>query len=430
MKIGFFTDSYTPSLDGVATTVESCAKELERLGHEVIIIAPKYPNTKDRKNVIRIFSLRVTSQLETRIAIQIPQRSLLKIIRHDFDVIHGHSGGFVTFLGWQIAKLYGTPYVATYHTFWNKYTHYFLKGVIRPKFIELTSTLFGNVCDTLIAPTQKVKNELRAYGIRKPIYVIPSGIDLKRFEKQPKGFLRKKYSLPKEAKIALCVCRLGKEKSVDFLVKSFKDVVTQDENAYLIIVGTGPEKENLENLAKYLQISTNVIFTGPIPHHSIPKVYADADIFVFASRTETQGMVILEAMASSIPVVAVYDNVFKEVVIDNVNGFLIKKKSEGFVKHVQELLANDQLRKKLGENAQKTAEKYSIHETAVTLVKLYENMIQNRELQGTSWRDSMTILKSDLKDAVKLYGSPLSKVYVNMKELNRIKNYIRRTILS
>ncbi len=429
MKIGFFTDSYLPSLDGVSTTVETSAKQLERMGHEVIIVAPKYPNTKDRKNVIRIFSLKLTRQLETRVGLQFPQTSLLKILRHDFDIIHGHSGGPVSFLGWQIAKLYGVPYIATYHTFWNKYTHYFLKGVIRPKIFEVSSTLFGNVCEALVAPTQKVKNELRQYGIRKPIFVIPNGLETERFVNVKKGFLRNKYKIPKDAKIILCIARLGREKSVDFIIQSFKHIYEAEKKVYFFIVGTGPDKENLQNLAKKLGVSDRIIFTGPVKHLSIPKVYADADLFVFASKTETQGMVVLEAMASGIPVVSVTDKVFKNVVIDDVNGYLVKKNTALYAECVLKLIQNTSLRKKLGNNGRKTAEQYSIHEIAKSFVNLYENVLENNEINRSSWRESIRTLKTDFKDFVKPYSTPFSRVYLNIRDLNKIKDYLKRNLL-
>ena len=131
MRIGFFTDGFLPQPNGVATSVFEAARELERRGHEVFIVAPRYPGFVDKNiNVIRLTSIKIFEEPEMRIALNIPDRGLRKIMSMDFDLIHGHSGGPVTFLGFQVARAKKIPYVATYHTLWNKYTHYFLKGKV------------------------------------------------------------------------------------------------------------------------------------------------------------------------------------------------------------------------------------------------------------------------------------------------------------
>src|SRR3989344_5529821 len=138
MRIGFFTDGFLPQPNGVATSVFESAKELERRGHEVIIVAPRFPGFfDDNPNVIRLTSVRVVKQPETRLALHLPDKSLRRVMSMDFDIIHGHSGGPVTLIGWEIARAKKIPFVVTYHTLWNRYTHYILKGkVVTPKMVE------------------------------------------------------------------------------------------------------------------------------------------------------------------------------------------------------------------------------------------------------------------------------------------------------
>lgn len=395
MKIGFFTDSYLPMLDGVSTSVESCARALEEKGHEVYIIAPRYPRYKDKKrNVYRLISIKVVRTPEIRFALQLPEKSLLQILQIDFDIIHGHSGGGVTFLGLQIARAKNIPYIATYHTLWNRYAHYMFRGVvIRPRMLEMTSRFFGNLCDALIAPTKRVKKELVSYNITKPIFVLPNGIRTQDYKNIKPGFLRKKARISKNTKILLYVGRLGEEKSVDFLIRSFQLIHAKDKNTALVLLGSGPDKDKLKDIAKRLDISQAVYFIGTVRHTSMPKVYADADLFVFASQTETQGMVILESFASGVPVVAVKDDAFVGVIEDDINGYLVEKDRKVFAKKALAVLTNNELHDKLSEGAKISVERFSIEKTVSYLEEQYKKLIK----QKGEKRRTITSIKQNLE---------------------------------
>lgn len=381
MKIGFFTDSYLPQLDGVATSVDVCASALAARGHEVYIIAPRYPRYKDKaKNVYRLTSIKFVSTPEMRWALQLPEKPLLDIVKLNLDVIHGHAGGGITFLGLQLARAKGIPFVGTYHTLLNHYTHYFFNGkLVTPKMVEFGSKVVGNLCDYLIAPTDRVRDELIHYGVKKPIQVLPSGIDLEQYKNVKKGFLREKAGISRKKKILLYVGRLGKEKSVDFLIRSFQIVSEKNPNAVLVLVGDGPEKTELKRLVNKLHLRTKVVFFGKVNHQDIAKVYADADIFVFASRTETQGMVLLEALASGLPVVTVNDEAFENVIKIGKNGYLVKDDMQLFAEKTHDLLNNEALYKSFSEAALKSAERYSVENTALYLEQLYKKVIAEKE---------------------------------------------------
>lgn len=377
MKIGFFTDGYLPQINGVAISVATCAKALEALGHEVYVVAPKYPGYKDEKNVIRIPSMQVVKEPDYRLATFLPNKPLLTASRIDFDIIHGHSGGPITLLGWEVSRLKRVPFVVTYHTLWNQYTHYILRGkVIRPRMAEIASRIFGNLCDTLIVPTVKVEKELLDYGIDKPILVIPNGIQVERFRDIEKGFLRKKLNLSPSAKILLYVGRLGKEKSIDFLIESFAFIAQSQPDAVLVIVGDGPELKVLKPLVAKLSLQEKVFFAGFIPQESIPLVYADAELFLFASQSETQGMVLLEAMASGLPVVTLFDDAYSEIIDDKKNGVFVRGNVKDFAKEVDFLLGNDKKRREMSEKAREKAEIFSVMTIAKSLEKTYSDLIK------------------------------------------------------
>ncbi len=396
MKIGFFTDGYLPQPNGVAISVATCAKALQKRGHEVFIVAPKQSGYKDEKNVFRLTSVKIQGKGDFRLALNLPEKPLRQILKINFDIIHGHAGGPVTLLGWQISRIKNVPFVGTYHTLWNRYTHYVLKGkLVTPKMAEVASKIFGNLCDLLIAPTPRVREELISYGVTKPIAVVGSGLDLARFAKAKKGFLRGKLNLGKEEKILLFVGRLGKEKSADFLIKAFKAVLKENPKTSLVLVGDGSDKAKLEAQAKNLKIEKSVLFPGFVDPADMPEVYADADIFVFASQTETQGLVIPEAFASGLPAVVVEDPAFEGVVKDGYNGFLVERDTKAFAQKVSFLLQNTSDRERFSQNAASTAEEFSVEVMAEKLEKLYKGLVakyKRRKLFPERIKDLRSVL--------------------------------------
>jgi 1,2-diacylglycerol 3-alpha-glucosyltransferase len=380
MNIGFFTESYLPSQDGVASSVALAATQLKKMGHNVTIVAPGRPHVKKEKNVYRITSVKLLDSPEVWEAIELPEKTLIELFQKDFDIIHIHSGGTVTNIGWQVAKLHGIPLVLTYHTLWKYYSHYFpFSFLIQPWIFKELSYMIGSTCNALIAPTEKVKKILRTYGIRKPIYVIPNGIDLQSFSHNAKGYLQEKYNIPHSRSILLCVGRLEKEKSPHFILTSFSHLLRKYPHAVLVFVGEGREKEDLQNMAKELHIEANVLFTDALPYIHMPKVYADADISVFASKTETQGMVIYESLAAGLPIVAVQNAAFTPILVDGYNCFTTDKDPVHFANKVHHLLKDKDLHGNFKNNAQKSVRFFSVEHTVKQLEECYINILTNKK---------------------------------------------------
>lgn len=372
MNIGFFTESYLPSHDGVATSVAMTAKQLTKLGHTVTIVAPNRPHVREKKNVYRIISVKLLDNPEIWEAIEVPQSSLFELFQKDFDIIHIHSAGIITNIGWQIAKLHHIPLVMTYHTLWKYYIHYFpLPFLINPWFLKELNSLVGNACDALIAPSEKVKRILKSYGIRKPIYVIPNGIEIDRFSHPYKGYLRQKLNIPNSYTLLLSVGRLEKEKSPDFIISAFSHIAKNNPNIALVFVGEGREKIHLQNYAKELQLESQIFFGGVISYTHMPQIYADADIFLFASKSETQGMVIYEALASGLAIVAIHDTAFSSILKDGYNSYLVDKDPKEFAKKIQHLINNKIIREDFRKNAQKSVIPFSTENTVKQLEQCY-----------------------------------------------------------
>jgi 1,2-diacylglycerol 3-alpha-glucosyltransferase len=377
MKIGFFTDAYLPQVNGVATSLKELRNSLVARNHRVYIVASAYPKYKDIcPDVLRLKSVKLWDNPELRLSYMFPDKIMKKVLKLDIDVIHGFSGGSTPSLGLTLAKIRRKPYVFTYNTRWNKYTHYILNGkIIRPKAVERMVRIYCNVCDQIVAPAAYVKEELISFGVRKPITVIPNGVNTAQFKPSKNDYLKRKLGLKKSDRIILCVTRIAKEKSIDFLIKTFTKFSEKFPNAYFVIAGDGSEKKNLQELIDRLNINNKIIMLGLIPYEDVPQIYNGAEVFVFASQTETQGMVVLEAMSSGLPVLAVRDRVFEEVIESGKDGILVEKTEKDFNENLKKLLKDENLRSKIAKNARKKAEKFSLDEIAKKFEVLYKGLI-------------------------------------------------------
>jgi 1,2-diacylglycerol 3-alpha-glucosyltransferase len=392
MKIGFFTDAYLPSGFGVATSIESFRKNLEKFDNTVYIFAPFFKNYKDNNpRVFRFKSLKVIKNPEVRLASPFfPFSYFEKTNKIGFDIIHAHTPFALGLFGKYIANKNKIPIVYTHHTQYPEYAKFYLKeGFISPYIAQIITVWFSNISDAVIAPSLKIKNILLENGVKKDIYILPTGINTKIFKKseEDKIKIKKLLKIPKEKKILLFVGRIGKEKNIDFLIEVFKELLDVDKNIYLIIIGDGPYLEKLKETIQRLQLNYYVKLLGSIPYEKIPQYYQLGDIFVFSSITDTQGIVILEALASGLPVVALKDDAFRNIILDNENGFLIDysnniKAKNIFTKKILELFNNYFLYQKLCENAIKTAQQFSEEKQTKKLIKIYSNLIKIKKNQS------------------------------------------------
>ncbi len=384
MKIAFFTDTYHPSLNGVTVSLDHFTKELEEKGHEVVIYAPKVKGYKEKnKNVIRISSLKVlSSEPEVRLPIPTSASVIKEIAKEDFDLVHAHGNGAFSFLGYQVARIKGVPYVLTFHNLHTKYTHYFLKGkVVKPKMIATGMRVFANICDAVIVPSKKMQQELQSYGVKKEITVIPNFVPIEKFQTQNTGFLHNLLSLPPTTPLILTVGRLGIEKNFSFLIRAFSTVAKKNSSADLVIVGKGPEKENLRELASKLRLSERIHFIDSIDPILMPQVYKDAVFFAFSSESETQGVCVLEAASSGLPLVVANDLAFDGVIENEVNGYFLPLSVLAFSDAMIKLLEDAPLRERMGEASYNIAQK-NFNGAGITmdLISLYEKVLSKHKV--------------------------------------------------
>ncbi len=283
-------------------------------------------------------------------------------------------------LGVRYAKRFNIPLVFTYHTLYDQYVHYvpFARSISK-KLMQKLGKDFCNQCDLVIAPTGIVENYIKKAGVNTTVINIPTGIDIEEFKDTDSDWLKKHLNLDQKQKILLHVGRMGKEKNVPFLLKSFKEILKIEPEVRLVIVGGGPEEKYLQNLAGSLEIKDYVYFTGILPRRQVIDAYAGADIFVFASLTETQGLVLCEAKAAGLPVVAINAFGASEMVDNHVDGFLTKYCLEKFTEKILLLVQDDDLRKEMSKSARINANKMSSYTQTNKLIETYERLLMNKE---------------------------------------------------
>lgn len=377
MNIAYFTDTYLPQLNGVSLSIQLVITELRKRGHRVFVFAPEIKGHKDEdEDIIRLKSFKVlSSEPEVFFPMLVPNKNYRKVMSLKFDLIHAHGNGAFSLLGYEVAQMRGIPYILTFHNLHTKYTHYIFKGkVITPKMVAAAMRVFGNICDGVVTPSVKMKHELLSFGIKKQIEVIPNPIENEKFLVEKKDFLRKKFSIPKNDPVVLSVGRLGKEKNFSFLIRAFSKVVKKHPNAHFVLVGIGPERKNLESLSGRLKLGKNMHFAGKIDYEEMPLTYLGADIFVFASQTETQGMVVLEAAAAGLPLIVADDSVFDNIVTGK-NGFSLPLLQRNFVEKLVYLLENPEIGEKMGAASREIAQKRYNREAIIDHLVSYYSYI-------------------------------------------------------
>ena len=366
MRIGIFTDTYLPYVSGLVTSELMLKESLEKMGHEVYVVTMNLENSKykyDEENkVIYIPGVR-TKIYDTRLTTFYNPRAFNQIRKWKLDIIHTQTEFSVGTFGRIVSKQLDIPLVHTYHTMYEDYIYYLTKGYFDKPSKKLVEYLTKFYCDTtvseLIVPTKKIYNVFKEkYNPDKKINIIPTGIGVDKFiidehEKKEIARLTKEYDL-KDSFVVGTVSRLGKEKSVDKLINEYSKLIDKIPKSKLLIVGDGPDKEELLALVKELNIEDKVIFTGKVPNSEIQVYYSLMDVFSTFSTTETQGLTVLEALATRKPVVAIKDDSFDGVVKNDKNGYLFTKDVD-FVNYVYKIYSDKNLYKKLSEGAYKTA---------------------------------------------------------------------------
>jgi glycosyltransferase involved in cell wall biosynthesis len=387
LNIAMFTNNYLPFIGGVPISIQRLVKGLKKRGHNVFVFAPDYSDSsEDEHNIIRCKLLADLESKKFKFAIS---NVFSKEIEKEFsklniDVIHTHHPFWMGGKGLKLGYKYNLPTVFTYHTRLEKYAHYLpyfqlvFKNIISHEIIRR----FSQKCDAIIAPTNTSKEYLENIGVSREKFILPTGVDFDNFifsSNKDINYIKEKYK--SNGEILLCsVSRLSQEKNIYFLLESIKYIRNHVSIPFkCLIIGDGSEREHIIEYIKREGLENIIILIGAIPSEEIPKYNMASDIFIFSSLSETQGMVILEAMAGGCPVVAVRSSGIDDTIRDNFNGFKTKEEVCDWANKVILLMEDKNLRDEFGKNAIEFANTFSINEMAEKMEEVYYKLIKKRK---------------------------------------------------
>ena len=390
MKIGIFTDAYEPHISGVTTSIKMLKTALEKMHHEVYIVTSNLDNYKfiyDKKNKIIYLPGIKTGIYETKLT-GIYSKKAMKIIKEwNLDVIHSQTEFGVGYFSRIVAKKLSLPIVHTYHTLYEDYVHYVTHGhfdnFAKKLAIKITKYYCEKRCDELIVPTDKIKDLfINKYNIIKQVNVIPTGIDIDKFKITPSmkkniQTIKNKYKIKDTDFIIGSVGRIAPEKSFNKLLYNIKDMIKVNTNIKVLLVGGGPDLDNLKKLTKKLNLENYVIFTDKVNYDLVPTYFNIFNVVVSFSKTETQGLTIIEGLAASKPTLCIEDDSFRSMIEPNYNGYLFKNDTE-FKDYIFKLMNDQKLYKDMSTNARNSTYKYSKEVFAADILKVYHKAIENK----------------------------------------------------
>jgi 1,2-diacylglycerol 3-alpha-glucosyltransferase len=381
VRVGLFSNAYHPVISGVVNSLDGIRRGLLETGHQVSLFAPRVRGYQDdQAGVFRFASLEM-SRLSYPLPIPYSGKLFKLIRRMELDVIHAHHPFLLGEVAASFAHQKRIPLVYTFHTQVELYSHYIplnqevVRGMARARL-----TRYLNKCDLVIAPSEGIRGLLDSYGVQSLVVTLPNAIDTARFSnRDPQATdWRRRLEIEPKALVSLSAGRLAQEKNLDFLLQAFARLPEQQDGArrLLLIAGDGPARPHLERLAAELGIADRVRFTGAVPYSEMPAVYAASDLFTICSTTEVKPLVVLEALASGLPVLAVAACGTTDTLSHRVDGWLCPCQPEAYLEGWRTLLEDAALRQELGANARCTARAYSNELYVSRLTDLYRDSIR------------------------------------------------------
>lgn len=383
MKILITSDWYSPAVNGVVTSVKNLRRELERRGHKVRVLTLSQTTRSWEKDGVTYLGSVAAGLVYpgARLRTALAGKWVRELVAWRPDVVHSQCEFSTFFLARRIAEELDVPLVHTYHTVYEDYTHYFSPSVrFGKKAVAVFSRWVAGQTDCLIAPTGKVRLLLKNYGVDKPVFVVPSGIDLRRFGGEPDPWrmavLRASLNIPQDRLVLVSVGRLAGEKNIDELLRI--RAAMGNSAVTLLLVGDGPDRARLEGLAASLGLAApDVVFAGQVAPEQVADWYQLGDLFVSASTSETQGLTYVEALAAGVPALCRLDPCLVNVIRDGENGWQYRDEVD-FQRKLDCFLAQPHRRKQLSQNARQTAEGFSAERFAESVEAVYREQIARR----------------------------------------------------
>ncbi|WP_116810807.1 glycosyltransferase [Steroidobacter cummioxidans] len=383
MRILMISDVYFPRINGVSTSIQTFRRGLHAAGHETLLVAPEYPteySDAGQEPIIRVPSRYLPRDPEDRILRQGALRSLRsELKRGGFDLVHVQTPFIAHYYGVSVARELGVPVIETYHTYFEEYLHHYVPLIPRSvmRFVARRFTVSQcSALDALVVPSMAMQKALEDYGVRCPMHIIPTGMEMERFANGDGRRFRERLGIPADRPTLVHVGRIAHEKNIDFLLRMFVRLVKRKPQAMLVVAGEGPALEHCKSYVESLQLSANVRFVGYLSRErELPDCYNAGDLFVFSSKTETQGLVLLEAMACGTPVVSTAYMGTADIVKPERGARVAPDDEEGFANLVVELLNDPDRRRVMSAEARTYASTWSAGATATRMAELYSSLI-------------------------------------------------------
>ncbi len=403
MNVMMMTNTYTPFIGGVERSIEMFTKELRGRGHNVIVVAPVFPDMpSEEEGVIRVPAIQRFNGTDFSVPLPVP--GALEETFHTFrpQIVHTHHPYLIGDTALRVAARFEAPVVFTFHTFYERYTHYAPgdSSALR-RFVASLATGFCNLSDHIIAPSNSVREELVRRGVKRPSSVIPTGIDVKKFGTGDGHAFRKEFDIPEDAFVVGFVSRIAPEKNVQFLAHAVADFLSQTENTYFLLIGHGTSLPSAREVFHRQGLQDRLRAPGPIQGSELVDAYHAMDLFAFASVTETQGMVMTEALASGCPLVVLDAPGNRDVIEHEKNGFLVKDENKkdftGALNRYYEL--QEHAKAAFRKRAISSAEKFDKSASVDKLENIYKHLVQcrrvSKETKGSSWDEAKHWIKKE-----------------------------------
>ena len=384
MRILMISDVYFPRINGVSTSTQIFREELIRRGHTVTLIAPHYPNSPEEDDIIRIPSRQVLFDPEDRMMKGKEVMALLPMLRNEhYDLLHIQTPFVAHHLGIKLAAALNIPCIETYHTFFEEYLFHYVPFVPKAWMRALARYFTRKQCnavDSVVVPSTAMSEILEHYGVTTSMKIIPTGMELDKFHGCNGAAFRAHYRIPPSRPTLVHIGRVAHEKNIDFLLRMLQQLRMQIADVLLIIAGEGPALPHLRKLTDKLGLRDHVLFVGYLSRaDALLDCYCAGNAFVFASRTETQGLVLLEAMALGVPVVSTAVMGTKDILQPQRGALVAQEDPVKFAETVKHLLDNEFLHKRLSKEARDYVKEWSAPMMAERLLEYYQQLIEARK---------------------------------------------------
>jgi glycosyltransferase involved in cell wall biosynthesis len=375
MNILLVTNTYTPHVGGVARSVSSFREEYLRRGHQVMVVAPEFKGRpQGEENVARVPAIVNFNSSDFSVALPLPAHLGKKIEEFSPDLVHSQHPFLLGMTAVRIARYGSLPLIFTHHTFYEHYTHYLPVDMpLLRRFVKKLATHYANLCDHVFAPSASLKEILLRRGVTTPITVLPTGVQPQVYQRGDRVAFRDRLHIPRQAPVVGHMGRLAPEKNIEFLARAVGCYLQRDEKAHFLVIGQGPFLPFLKQFFNRQNLKRRVHLSGQLQGKALADGLHAMDVFAFASKSETQGMVLNEAMAAGLPVVALDAPGTRDMVIDGHNGRLIlDENDDAFCLALQCLTGlSPWARQAMRSNARATARHYSLSHCADTALDVF-----------------------------------------------------------